>query len=105
MSRLIRTGDLLDGFDVRRVTEYDETGCGMQYNAVPVEVIENAPTVDAVEVIRCGRCAYYGKSPFGSRELGWCRIDAKHRPPNYYCANADETKKSLSADRMEDTSK
>lgn len=31
---------------VRRVTEYDETGCGMDYLAVPWEVIEDAPTLD-----------------------------------------------------------
>lgn len=105
MSDLISRSALLSGYSVRKVTEYDESGCGMDYKAVPVEDIEKAPAVDAVEVIRCGRCAYYGKSPFGSRELGWCRIDAKHRPPNYYCANADEIKKSLFADRLEDASK
>lgn len=33
---------------VRKVTEYDETGCGMDYLAVPWEVIQNAPTLDYV---------------------------------------------------------
>lgn len=33
--------------NVRKVTEYDEAGYSISYNAVPVEVIENAPSVDA----------------------------------------------------------
>ena len=31
-----------------RVTEYDEAGFSMEYNAVPTEEIKNAPAVDAV---------------------------------------------------------
>lgn len=44
---------------------------------------------DAVQVIRCADCAYYGKSPFGHPRIGWCRIDCKHRKPDFFCANAD----------------
>lgn len=51
---LISRSALLDSFDVRKVTEYDETGCGMDYKAVPVEAIEAAPAVDA-EPVRHGR--------------------------------------------------
>ena len=40
--------------NVRKVTEYDESGCGVDYNAVPVEAIETAPTIDA-EPVRHGR--------------------------------------------------
>lgn len=48
-----------------------------------------APTVDAIEVVRCADCAYYGKSPLGHPHIGWCRIDCKHRKSEFYCANAD----------------
>lgn len=51
---LISRKALLYGFDVRKVTEYDESGCGVDYKAVPVEAIENAPTVDA-EPVRHGK--------------------------------------------------
>ena len=51
--------------------------------------IARFPTIDAVQVIRCADCAYYGKSPFGHPRIGWCRIDCKHRKPDFYCANAD----------------
>lgn len=57
---LISRSTLLDGYDVRKVTEYDESGCGMTYKAVPVEAIEQAPTVDAVEVVRCRDCLNCG---------------------------------------------
>jgi hypothetical protein len=51
--RLIDADALLSGFDVRKVVEYDESGCGLDYNAVPVEAIEAAPTIDA-EPVRHG---------------------------------------------------
>jgi hypothetical protein len=51
---LISRSALLGGYDVRKVTEYDESGCGLEYKAVPVEAIEAAPAVDA-EPVRHGR--------------------------------------------------
>lgn len=51
--------------------------------------IDDMPTVDAVEVIRCGDCEHYVKSPFGHAKLGWCKIDGKHRSREFYCAHAD----------------
>lgn len=44
----------------RRVVEYDEAGFSMEYNAVPTEEIKNAPTVEAVSVVRCKECALWG---------------------------------------------
>lgn len=35
-----------------KVTEYDEAGFSMEYNAVATEEVKNAPTVDAVPVVR-----------------------------------------------------
>jgi hypothetical protein len=55
--RLIDADALLPGFVVCKVTEYDESGCGMSYKAVPVKAIENAPTIDA-EPVRHGRWNY-----------------------------------------------
>ena len=55
---LISRNALLSGFDVRKVTEYDESGCGVNYKAVPVKAIEAAPSVDAVEVVRCKDCKF-----------------------------------------------
>ena len=51
---LISRSALLDSFDVANVTEYDESGCGYVYKAVPLETIKNAPAVDA-EPVRHGR--------------------------------------------------
>ena len=43
----------MDSFDAHWVTEYDEAGFSMEYKAVPVGAIENAPAVDA-EPVRHG---------------------------------------------------
>lgn len=37
--------------NVRKVTEFDEAGYGMSYNAVSVEAIEALPAIDAVPVV------------------------------------------------------
>lgn len=58
--RLIDADALLSGFDVCKVTEYDESGCGVDYKAVPVKAIDNAPTIDAVPVVRCEDCQHWG---------------------------------------------
>ena len=51
---LISRAALLDSYDVCKVTEYDESGCGVTYMAVSVDAIKNAPAVDA-EPVRHGR--------------------------------------------------
>lgn len=48
--RLIDSDALLTVPNVRKVTEYDETGGGITYLAVPVEAIEKAPTIEAEPV-------------------------------------------------------
>lgn len=62
-------------------------------------LIESAPTVDAVEVIRCKDCEHWRSSPFGVTNLGWCIIIGHHRRPDYYCASADpKATKEVKAD-------
>ena len=51
---LISRSALLVVPNVCKVTEYDESGCGISYLAVSVDAIEAAPAVDA-EPVRHGR--------------------------------------------------
>lgn len=63
--------------NVRRVTEYDEAGYDMSYDAVPVEAIEALPAIDAVPVVRCKDCFYRGHSDcpiFLAPDEGFCHI-------------------------------
>ena len=41
-----------------RMTEYDETGCGVHVFVVREEDVQNAPAVDAVPVVRCRDCRW-----------------------------------------------
>ena len=52
--RLIDADALVAVPNVCKVTEYDETGYGMSYNAVPVKAIYDAPTIEA-EPVRHGQ--------------------------------------------------
>lgn len=58
----------------RKVTEYDEAGFAMNYQAVPVEDVEAIPAADVAEVVRCKECIYYEK-------------EKEDAPP--YCNNID----------------
>lgn len=82
---LISRSGLLDSFDVCKVTEYDESGCGVEYEAVSVKAIEAAPAVDAVEVVRCRDCEHRSPSPFGHPHLRWCKILGDHCSLDFYC--------------------
>lgn len=77
---LISRSALMDSFDVCKVTEYDESGCGVDYLAVSVDAIKNAPAVGAVEVVRCKDCVYV--------ELPKCcpyQINGFTVIPEWYC--------------------
>lgn len=52
-----------------------------------IEAVEDSPTIDAVEVVRCRDCIAFGKSPYGHPGLGWCRIYGHHFKPDYFCAS------------------
>lgn len=58
--RLIDANALLKSFDVTWMIEYDETGCGMKRKAIPIKTVEEAPTIDAIPVVRCKDCKNRG---------------------------------------------
>lgn len=49
--RLIDANALLKSYDVAWMVEHDESGCGVRKKALPTKTIEEAPTIDAVEVV------------------------------------------------------
>ena len=82
--RLIDANALLVVPNVQKVCEYDETGCYITYKAVPVEVIEEAPSVDAVEVVRCRDCKRHRKE--GCIDSVWCGKWGSPRHRDDYCS-------------------
>ena len=49
--------------DANQIPKQHELLIGRGMTAiVPYAAIENAPTVDAVEVVRCGKCLYYSET-------------------------------------------
>lgn len=53
------------------------------------KALADAPTVDAIEVIRCKDCILYGPSPYGHPTIGWCRFYGSHRKPEFFCGFAE----------------
>ena len=55
------------------------------------QMIDDSPTVDAVPVIRCRDCKYYGNVIFSGTqfEYGECRLISKLRASTDYCSWAE----------------
>lgn len=52
--------------------------------------IEDAPTIDAVPVVRCKDCIYYRKSDKGHPDADWCkRLICGTIKPDFYCADGE----------------
>lgn len=46
-----------------------------------IRLLEKAPTVDAVEVVRCRDCRSYNKP-----KTGWCEVHLDREHPDDYCS-------------------
>lgn len=82
--------DLMKPENFRFVTEFDETGTGIGYNAIPIDIIHNIPSSDVVEIVYCKDCKNYRSSPFGHPSIGWCMIFGRHFKQTFYCAQGDK---------------
>ena len=87
---LISRSALLTVPNVRKVVEYGKGGWSVNYDAVPVELIEAAPAVDA-EPVRHGRWINKGyiTTAYGSIDTGDCSecgaVDVPIEPYDEYC--------------------
>lgn len=81
--RLIDANALLKSYDIAWMVEYDETGCGVRKKAIPTKTIEEAPTIDAVEGVRCRECKFAEKTIWSSGEMYCCIWKMNPRPDGY----------------------
>ena len=58
--------------------------CPSKVKAVPVDVIEREPAVDAVPVVRCGECKYYIRELM-SQGSGWCECLERGEYEKHFC--------------------
>lgn len=85
MSDLIRRSKLQAAFERECI---GECGCCMHAKHDPegCALIDSAPTVDAVEVVRCENCLHWCRNrctPLGSC---YCECNGMYRPADFYCA-------------------
>lgn len=69
---------LIDAVGLTALIPYEELNAKM--------VIANAPTVDAVEVVRCKDCKFYTEEERWCRRLGLCGAF----DPNDYCSHGEK---------------
>ena len=53
------------------------------------DAIDEAPTVDAVPVIRCKDCKYYQQGSRNSDDWLWCMMNHHYTDEEKYCAWAE----------------
>lgn len=84
MSRLIDADALLEGRE--------------DHEMISTHLIWNAPTIDAVELVRCKDCKHFMPPWYPKNTWGGCRVWGKKAKPDDYCSYAeritDEAKKS-----------
>lgn len=57
---------------------------------ISFDEIDNAPTVDAVPVVRCKDCKYWDKDePFGGSDLCECKAHGGYFLANDYCSDGE----------------
>lgn len=82
---LIRRSDLLAKKCLIRGHLDTGSPCPSKVKAVPVDVIEREPAVDAVEVVRCGECKYYIRGLM-SPGSGWCECLERGEYEKHFCS-------------------
>ena len=61
-----------------------------------LHIIDTAPEIDAVPVVRCKDCKYYNTIGC-SKGFGWCESMDRGVSDDFYCANGKQLKRELEA--------
>ena len=73
-----------------RMTEYDESGCGVPVLVVRTDDIEKVQAVDAVEVVRCKDCKHTTRSKVSPEKIICCLTKMCGTvDPDYFCADGE----------------
>ena len=91
MSRLI-DADALE----KEFTDFVRASNNSDFEPTPnwndaVSLVGSAPTVDAVQVVRCGECKHF-KKPLSPDMWGWCKkvsMDNKATVEDWFCADGE----------------
>lgn len=73
-----------DALPVHKAYCVDEAGWGTNFYVVDKSDIDNAPTIDAVPVVRCKDCVYNENGSCTKSED--CDLDYR---PDYFCADGE----------------
>ena len=49
------------------------------------KIVQEQPTVDAIEVVRCKNCEHYDKNVTIDETLSYCDMQECYEEPNDYC--------------------
>lgn len=85
MSDLIRRSELRATFERECI---GECGCckHVKHDPEGCALIDSAPTVDAVEVVRCQNCLHWRRNRRAIMGGCFCECLATFRPADFYCA-------------------
>ena len=82
--------------DADEFRELIDGGYDLNFDDVPntkkelLRMIDDAPTVDAVQVVRCEDCVHYHKADRGHPDTDWCkRLICGTVKSDFFCADGE----------------
>ena len=84
MERLIGAENILNGIALYMATNSYLNDTPLGVLKMVANWITDAPTVDAVEVVRCKHCKF-GATPYGDEHDGWIECSNIHSRPLFGC--------------------
>lgn len=67
-------------------------------NVVAVAEIDWMPTIDAVQVVRCGECYYKDEKRIMDEDALWCRKHHMYVTADWFCADGERKEKTNAPD-------
>lgn len=93
MGRLIDADLLLENYNLKNADKRNPEGCDTLMKYEVADMIEDAPTVDAVPVVRCKDCEHWGMGVAGETErVKCCEYGRYMVGENGYCVYGEERK-------------
>jgi hypothetical protein len=93
--RLIDANALMDAFRKYMVDRHDKVKCASEENCkvcdrpcLWIRVVSDAPTVDAVEVVRCKDCKWYNRNEDIMPQSGSCEFHEMVKMDWDFCSRA-----------------
>lgn len=73
--------------DCESMKRYGDACCDSCRTGDAINIIDDQPAADVVEVVRCQNCDLWERGDF--EPLGCCALDGRYTSPKYFCPDGE----------------